>query len=217
MTAFALRPEHQALLVVDMQNDFLRVGAPQEVAAGRDVIPTIADLVERFRAASRPVLFTRFLAGPERTLMWTWSPECGPEQRSCWPGETRTYGDREQELYGADVVDELTPQPGEVIVDKYGYGAFHHTILADALTARGISQVVTCGVITQICVEDTVRQGFHHGYEMVVVEDAVASFDDELHRSALRSLGMKYAVVLDSDAVVRAMDSTETTDTTPPQ
>lgn len=205
MTAFPLSPEHQALLVVDMQNDFLRVGAPQEVPSGRDIIPTVARLLNGFRAAGRPVLFSRFLAGPEQTLMWTWSPECGPEQRSCWPGHRRRYDDRPGELPGADVVDELAPRPDEVVIDKYGYGAFHHTILADALHARGCSQVVTCGVITQICVEDTVRQGFHHGFEMVVVRDAVASFDAALHEATLRSLAMKYAVTLDADETLATL------------
>jgi nicotinamidase-related amidase len=202
MTPFPLRPERQALLVVDMQNDFLRVGAPQEVPEGRDIIPAIAELITAYRHAGRPVIFTRFLAGPTKTLMTIWSPECGEEQRSCWPGHLRRYGDRTEELEGPAVVDELAPLPGETIVDKYGYGAFHSTILRDALAASGCTQVVVTGVITQICVEDTVRQGFHHGLEMVVVPDGVASFDQELHDAALRNLGMKYAAVVPSAEVL---------------
>jgi nicotinamidase-related amidase len=202
MTPFPPRPDAQALVVVDMQNDFLRSGAPQEVAEGRDIIPTVARLISSFRQRRRPVLYTRFLAGPLRTLMTVWSPECGEEQRSCWPGHRRRYADRTEELEGADVVDELTPRPDELIVDKYGYGAFHHTVLLDALTARGCDQIVVCGVITQICVEDTVRQGFHHGLEMVVVRDGVASFDQELHSATLRNLAMKFAAVVGSEEVL---------------
>jgi nicotinamidase-related amidase len=205
MMPFPLRPSAQALVVVDMQNDFLRVGAPQEVPEGRAVIPTVARLVEGFRAARRPVVYTRFLAGPARTLMTVWSPECGDEQRSCWPGHRRKYEDRRDELEGPDVVDELTPQADELIVDKYGYGAFHNTVLHDGLRARGCDQVVVCGVITQICVEDTVRQGFHLGLEMVAVRDAVASFDTELHEATLRNLGMKFAAVLEADSVLDAL------------
>jgi nicotinamidase-related amidase len=201
MSPFPLRAERQALLVVDMQNDFLRVGAPQEVPEGRAIIPTVRMLLDAFREAGRPVLFTRFLAGPTRTLMQIWSPECGEEQRSCWPGHRRRYADRPDELEGPDVVDELAPRADETIVDKYGYGAFHSTILRDALAAKGCTQVVVTGVITQICVEDTVRQGFHHGLEMVVVPDGVASFDQTLHDAALRSLGMKYAAIVPADEV----------------
>jgi nicotinamidase-related amidase len=76
-------------------------------------------------------------------------------------------------------------------------------VLRDALAACGCTQVVVVGVITQICVEDTVRQGFHHGLEMVVVPEGVASFDQELHDAALRNLGMKYAAVVPIDEVLR--------------
>lgn len=200
--AFALRPRDQALLVVDMQNDFVRVGAPQEVPDARAIVPVIRSLIDVFRDGTRPVLYTRFLAGPERTLMWTWSPECADDVRSCWPGVSRTYGDVRGEREGAAVIDELAPAPGDVVVEKYGYGGFHATNLLDALGARHVTQVVVVGTVTQICVEDTVRGGFHHGLEMVVVRDGVASFDPELHAATLKNLAMKFAVVTTAEEVV---------------
>lgn len=195
---FPLNSDEQVLLIVDMQNDFLRPTAPQEVPAGRDIVPTIAALANHFRSRARPVVYTRFLAGPERTLMTLWSPECGPDQRSCWTGHQRTYPDRAEPQEGASVVDELAPHPGELVIDKYGYGAFHNTCLEDALAAQGVRQVVVTGVVTQICVEDTVRQGMQRGFEMVLVSDGVASFDQELHRATLRNVDMKFGVVADS-------------------
>jgi nicotinamidase-related amidase len=191
---FPLDRSRQALLVVDMQNDFVREGAPQEVPDARATIPVIRSLLERFRAEGRPVVFTRFTAGPERTLLWTWSPECGPELRSCWPGVRRSYADG-QELGGHDVVPELAPLEGEPVVDKYGYGSFHNTMLEDVLRSRHVTQVVTVGTVTQICVEETVREGFHRGLEMVMVEDAVSSFDPELHAATLRNIAMKFGRV----------------------
>jgi nicotinamidase-related amidase len=191
---FALDRSRQALLVVDMQNDFVRPGAPQEVPTARDTIPVIARLLAAFRAAGRPVVFTRFTAGPQRTLLWLWSPQCGPELRSCWPGVRRTYADG-RELEGHAVVPELEPHPGEPVVDKYGYGSFHNTILEDVLRARHVSQVVTAGTVTQICVEETVREGFHRGLEMVTVRDGVSSFDAELHAGTLRNIAMKFGRV----------------------
>jgi nicotinamidase-related amidase len=191
---FPLAPDRQALLVVDMQNDFVRAGAPQEVPEARATIPVIARLLSAFRAAGRPVVFTRFTAGPERTLLWAWSPQCGPELRSCWPGVRRTYGDG-RELEGHAVVPELAPLEGEPVVDKYGYGSFHNTPLEDVLRARHAGQVVTVGTVTQICVEETVREGFHRGLEMVMVRDAVSSFDPELHAATLRNIEMKFGRV----------------------
>jgi nicotinamidase-related amidase len=201
---FPLEPERQALLVVDMQNDFVRPGAPQEVPAARESIPVIASLLEAFRAAGRPVVFTRFSAGPRRTLLWTWSPECGPELRSCWPGVSRLYDDG-RELRGHDVVPELEPLEGEPVVDKYGYGSFHNTILEDVLRAWDVSQVVTVGTVTQICVEETVREGFHHGLEMVMVRDAVSSFDRDLHAATLRNIRMKFGRVDEAETVRSAL------------
>lgn len=204
---FTVRPERQALLVVDMQNDFLRVGAPQEVPEGRAILDTVRALIDTFEQHGRPIIYTRFLAGPNRTLMTVWSPECGPEQRSCWPGHKRTYADRPGiRLEGAAVVDELTPSDEAIVIDKYGYGAFYNTALEDVLRAHHCEQVVVTGVITQICVEDTVRQGFHRGFEMIVVGEAVASFDPELHRATLRNLEMKFAAVMDAAEVRRAID-----------
>jgi nicotinamidase-related amidase len=201
---FPLEPERQALLVVDMQNDFVRPGAPQEVPDARATIPVIAALLDAYRAAARPVVFTRFSAGPRRTLLWTWSPQCGPELRSCWPGVSRLYDDG-QELAGHDVVPELAPFDGESVVDKYGYGSFHNTMLEDVLRARAVSQVVAVGTVTQICVEETVREGFHRGLEMVMVRDAVSSFDPDLHAATLRNIGMKFGRVDDSATVLAAL------------
>ena len=195
---FALDPGRQALLVVDMQNDFVRPGAPQEVPDARDTIPVIAGLLETYRALGRPVVYTRFTAGPERTLLWSWSPQCGPELRSCWPGVVRRYDDG-QELPGHDVIPELAPRAGEPVVDKYGYGSFHNTMLEDALRARHVSQLVTVGTVTQICVEETVREGFHRGFEMVMVRDGVSSFDPELHAATLRNIEMKFGRVEPSE------------------
>jgi nicotinamidase-related amidase len=201
---FPLEPERQGLLVVDMQNDFVRPGAPQEVPDARATIPVIATLLDAFRAADRPVVFTRFTAGPKRTLLWTWSPQCGPELRSCWPGVSRLYEDG-QELDGHDVVPELEPLDGESVVDKYGYGSFHNTMLEDVLRARAVSQVVAVGTVTQICVEETVREGFHRGLEMVMVHDAVSSFDPQLQAATLRNIEMKFGRVDASATVLAAL------------
>ncbi len=205
VTPFSLRPHRQGLVVVDMQNDFVREGAPQEVPDARRILSQVARLITAFREAGRPVFFTRFIAGPHRTLMWAFSPECTDEMRSCWRGHQRQYRDRGGFLEGFDVVDELTPRPDEEVIDKFGYNAFHNTNLADALRAHDVTQVVVAGTVTQICVEDTVRGGFHLNLEMVVAEDAVASFDPELHTASLRGMAMKYAIVAPSLEIVAGL------------
>jgi nicotinamidase-related amidase len=197
--------ERTALVIVDMQNDFVRVGAPQEVPEARATIPTIRRLLDRFHALGRPVIFTRFLAGPGETLMWAWSPELEPPWRSCWPGVMRGYPDIEGEREGPAVIDELLPGPGDLVVDKYGYGAFHGTPLHDMLRAHGVDTVVVVGTVTQICVDETVRGAFELGVRAVLVSDGVSSFDPELHRATLRNVAMKFGRVMTSDGLLHEL------------
>lgn len=203
---FSVDASAAALVVVDLQNDFVREGAPQEVADARSTLPMVASLVEACRRADVPVMFTRYTAGPSATHHAWFSPECGPEIRSCWRGERRTYTDRDQPLLGHDVVDELTPLPHEVVIDKYGYGSFENTPLDDALRACGARQVWLVGTVTQICVEETAREGFRRGYEVVVGSDGVSSFDPELHAATMRNLAHKFALVCPTSALVEAAD-----------
>ena len=92
---FELRRDRSALIVVDMQNDFVRVGAPLEVPDARETIEVNQELLAWFRERHRPVVFTRFVAGPEPTLMWKWSEVIAPPTCCCWPGFMRSYADVE--------------------------------------------------------------------------------------------------------------------------
>jgi len=201
---FVVAPTNAALVVVDLQNDFVRAGAPQEVSDARLTLSMVASLIDACRRASIPVLYTRYTAGPIATHLGWFSPECGPELRSCWPGVSRVYADRPEPLLGHDIVDEIPPATGETVIDKYGYGSFENTSLDDSLRARGVRQVWLVGTVTQICVEETAREGFRKGYEVVVAADAVSSFDPDLHTAALRNLAQKFALVVDAAALADA-------------
>jgi nicotinamidase-related amidase len=196
LIVFELRPDSTALIVVDMQNDFVRVGAPLEVPDARETIDVHRELLEWFRSRRRPIVFTRFNAGPAPTLMWKWSPVIAPPTRCCWPGIHRTYGDVEGEREGIAIIDELAPRRNEHQVDKYGYNGFHRTRLTDLLNAHHVDTVLITGTVTQICVEDTARGAFHEGFQAAVVSDAVSSYAPELHRASLQTLAMKYGRVL---------------------
>jgi nicotinamidase-related amidase len=199
---FSIDPAKTALLVVDMQNDFVREGAPQEVPDARATIPVIQSLLRCFREAGNLVVYTKYVTGPKETLIWMWSPECAPPTCSCWPGVRRFYEDIGREAEGPDVVDELYPLADEPIVEKYGYDAFFNTSLHDILRSHHIDFLVVVGTVTQICVEDTVHAAFHRGYRTTVVSDGVSSYDCELHLSALRNISLKYGRVLDANTVL---------------
>lgn len=199
------RWERPALIVVDMQNDFVREGAPLEVADARATIPALRTLIRHFRDHALPVVYTKFLSTPYPSLLWNWSEVCAPPTKCCWKGHRRGYVDSEGELDCSDIIAEIYPEPGELIVEKYGYGAFHGTALNDILRAHEIRSLVVTGTVTQICVEETAREAFHHGYKTTLAEDAVSSFAPDLHRATLRNFAMKFGWVSPSAEIVEAL------------
>ena len=198
---FDIDPSRTAFIVVDMQNDFVRVGAPLEVPDARATIEPIRRTIELFRRLGRPIVFTRFIAGPKETLLWKWSPELRPPVNCCRPGFLRSYGDADGELDCIAVIDELIVEPGDYVVDKYWYGAFFRTNLHDILLCEHVDTAVVCGTVTQICVEETARESFHHGFKTVVLSDCVSSYDPQMHAATLKNFSLKFGRVLDSEAL----------------
>jgi nicotinamidase-related amidase len=199
------RLDDPALLIVDMQNDFVRQGAPLEVPDARDTLDVHRALITAFRECGRPVIYTKFLATTYPSLLWNWSPECRPETKCCWKGHERSYQDSNQALECSDIVTEIYPEPGDPIVEKYDYGAFHGTPLADLLHARGVRSLAVTGTVTQICVEESAREAFHHGFKTTLVEDAVSSFATDLHAATLKNFAAKFGWVTDHTAVVELL------------
>lgn len=194
-----------ALVVVDMQNDFVRVGAPLEIPQARETLPVHRELIAFCRERNIPVIYTKFVTGPERTLLWEWSPMCAPPTCCCWKGHRRYYEDVRKELDCSDIVEELSPEPGDPIVDKFGYGSFHNTHLEDLLRARHVESLFVTGTVTQICVEETAREAFHRGYKTTLVSDAVSSNREDLHEAALKNFGLKFGWVSTAKGLMAAL------------
>lgn len=199
------RLQHPALIIVDMQNDFVRQGAPLEVPEARATIPAHRRLIAAARRRGMPVVYTKFLSHPEYYLLWEWSPQCRPPTKCCWKGHRRYYEDVGRELDCTDVIDEIYPEAGDPIVEKYGYGAFHDTSLAPRLRDLGVESLIVTGTVTQICVEETAREAFHHGFRTTLVADAVSSYAPDLHAATLKNFAMKFGWVDDSDTVLQAL------------
>jgi ureidoacrylate peracid hydrolase len=181
-----------ALLVIDMQNgfcspegSFARMGVNTEHF--RAIVPEVADMRDAARANGLTVMYARqvFRQG---------YPEAGIQLRDVNPGLIPEEG-----LLGggwdAEIVPELSPGPGEVVIDKRRYDAFLWTDLDLVLRRSGVSRLVVAGVSTNVCVESTVRSAAQHDYEVVVAADGVAASSPVLHDSALRSLAYAFATV----------------------
>lgn len=199
-----------ALLVIDMQRDFLDPGgyaaaAGLDVAALRRPIPAIRRLLDAARQAGILVVHTREGHRPDLS-------DCPPAklERSRAAGAgIGTAGPLGRLLVrgepGHDIVAELCPEPGEPVVDKPGYGAFHGTDLDVILTSRAIERLVIAGVTTEVCVHSTLREAVDRGYRCILAGDACASADPDLHRAALAMVAVEggiFGQVLPSDEII---------------
>jgi nicotinamidase-related amidase len=194
-----------ALIIVDMQNDFVREGAPLEVPEARATITHHQKLIASCRETDIPIIYTRYLAGPRRTLIWEWTPQLEPPVLACQRGHARLYADVNRTLDCTDVIDEIYPQAGDHIVDKYGYGAFHNTNLDEILRSLGVQSLIITGTVTQICVEETGREAFHRGYKTTLVADAVSSYLPDLHEATLKNFALKFGWVSSTDEVLQTL------------
>jgi nicotinamidase-related amidase len=194
-----------ALVIVDMQNDFVRVGAPMEVPQARDTIPEHRQLIDCFRRHLLPIVYTRFLAGEPR-LLWEFSPKLAPPTLACHAGHERYYADVHKTLDCTAIIDELAPLANDTIIDKLGYGAFHDTRLDESLKKMAVESLIVTGTVTQICVEETARQAFHYGYKTTVVSDAVSSYLPDLHAAALKNFALKFGWVSITREVMDALN-----------
>jgi nicotinamidase-related amidase len=186
---FAFEPTSAALLIIDMQRDFVDRGGFGE-ALGNDVsllrktVPPTQRVLAACREARMFVVHTREGHRPDLSDL---SPakkargrfkvgigDPGPMGRLLVRGE-----------YGHDIVDELKPAADEPVVDKPGKGAFYATDLDALLKGRGIRQLVVCGVTTEVCVNTTVREANDRGYDCLVLEDCVGSYFPEFQKAGL--------------------------------
>lgn len=189
---FMFEPSRTALLVVDMQRDFVEPGGFGELL-GNDVTPLrravepTRRVLEAFRRARMPVIHTREGHRPDLT-------DCPPSKRARGrlkvgigdPGPMGRILIRGE--YGHDIIDELKPLPTEPVIDKPGKGAFYATDLEPVLTHQGIRSLVVTGVTTEVCVQTTVREANDRGYDCLVLEDCVASYFPEFQRAALEMI-----------------------------
>ncbi|MES1980908.1 MAG: cysteine hydrolase [Pseudomonadota bacterium] len=179
-----------ALLIIDMQRDFLdprgyAAAARLNVLSLRQAIPAVAALLQAARLHRMLVIFTREghlpdLSDCHRSKLAR-SRAAGAEIGSTGPlGRLLVRGEP-----GHDIIDRLAPLPGEPVIDKPGYGAFHRTDLEQQLQTRGIRNLILTGVTTEVCVHSTLREGVDRGYNCVLVADACASAYPHLHQAAL--------------------------------
>ena len=204
-------PGTTALLIVDMEYGSVTEEAgiiPQAEAAGidmayyrkrlRTVIPNIASLQHAFRRAGFEVAFTkgRGTKGGHRLG--------GARVRPLAPRSPLTGAGR---VGRRGVIDEIAPEKGELVIDKDTPGPFGVTNIDHALRILGIELLVVTGIVTDQCVEATVRGAFDFGYQVILVEDACATVSEKLHHAALLVMGDWFCKVESTNEIIAQVES----------
>ena len=170
-----------ALLVIDMQIFFLDPASPSFTCGGLAILPNIRDLVDSFRSAGRPVIYTRHAHHPEGLdagIMGWW-----------WKGMCRE-GTPESEI-----VPELAPRAGEKVVVKRRYSAFYNTDLETVLRCQGVRDLVISGIMTNMCCETTARDAYMRDHRVFFLADGTGSITEEMHVASLVNLAFGFAVI----------------------
>jgi len=203
--------ETTALVVIDMQRDFVEPGGfgealGNDVSLVRSVIEPCTKLLEIARESGIMVIHTReghradLTDCPPAKLTRggkTFIGETGPKGRILIRGEV-----------GHDIIQELYPIAGEPIIDKPGKGAFYQTDLHIILQNHNIKTLIVCGVTTEVCVNTTVREANDRGYECIIPEDCVGSYFPEFQKSTLEMIKAQGAIfgwVSNSDNIIEGL------------
>jgi nicotinamidase-related amidase len=188
-----LKAEASALLVVDMQRFFLDPASPTFTCGGVAILPTVRRLIDAFRRADRPVIFTRHVhhqSGLDAGIMgWWWEGMC-------------LEGSPESEIH-----PDLAPMPGEKVVDKHRYSAFYATDLEVVLRCLKVEDVVVSGVMTNMCCESTARDAYYRDYRVFFLADGTGSINEEMHVASLLNLAFGFAYVTTGEAIAALLAS----------
>lgn len=210
--AIAIDPRATALVIIDMQRDFLEPGGFGETL-GNDVcllaaaVEPIASLLADARARGMLVIHTREGHRPDLSDAPAAKVERGtPSLRIGAPGPMGRILVRGEP--GHEIIGRLAPIRGEPVVDKPGKGAFYATDLHEILHNRGIDTLVVCGVTTEVCVHTTVREANDRGFRCIVPADCCASYFPEFHAAGLamiKAQGGIFGWVSDSRRLLAAL------------
>ena len=205
MPKFDIHNDKTALLVIDMQNAWLRPGSPLEAPNGRALIPDLNRLIQACREKGIPIIFTRHAHrqdGSDMGLFKDFIPEMAT-------GSALIEGTPEVEIYG-----EMNHQKSDIVITKQAYSAFYGTNLDLILRTKGIDTLIIGGIITWACCESTARDARHRNYKVIFPSDGTATYDslpdmgwgtipaEESMRHVLTVMAFRYAEVLSIEEVL---------------
>lgn len=199
-------PSHTALIVVDVQNDFVADGGAMhreglDVSMAQAMIPRLVDFIGSAREAKTPIIFIQNVYNSDQNwyLSEVWLEQAYRKRNGSyteWPVCL-------EGSWGWEFYEGIEPQPTEVVVTKHRFSAFVDTDLDLILRSRRIKTLIMTGVATNVCVETTARMGFLKDYYIVLVNDCCAAFFQHLHDTSLQNIDTLFGQVVEAEEVVR--------------
>ncbi len=206
-TVDRIDPRTTALIVVDMENDFVAVGAPMETRAGQELLPRLQAAIEACRQHGIPVIYTTHVhrAGGCDLGMLRHDPRIGSGSALV------------DDSPGIDILPALAPREGEIVIKKHRFSAFYNTDLEIILRGFGVDTVVITGVTTENCCHATARDAFFRDYKVVFLSDATGTVPypdlgygsmtaDQVHRAVLVVLARDTADVITTETFISRID-----------
>ncbi len=196
---FTFDPATTALVVIDMQRDFIERGGfgetlGNDVSLLQAIVPTTAALLALCRAKGITVIHTRECHRPDLSDLFAAKRDRGqPSLRIGDPGPMGRILVAGED--GAEIIPELSPKSGELVIDKPGKGAFYATPLAEHLLQHGITNLIFAGVTTEVCVQTTMREANDRGYNCLLIEDATESYFSAFKAATLEMIRAQGAIV----------------------
>jgi ureidoacrylate peracid hydrolase len=182
-----INKEKSALLVIDMQKFFLDPASPTFTCGGLAILPGLIQLINAFRKAKRPIIYTCHVHHPDNLdsgiLGWWWKGMC-------------IEGSPESKVH-----DSIAPLPGEKIVLKHRYSAFFNTDLETILRCLKIEDLVISGIMTNMCCESTARDAYYRDYRVFLPADGTGSINEEMHLASLLNLAFGFAFVTTANQI----------------
>jgi ureidoacrylate peracid hydrolase len=197
-------PEHCAVLLVDVQNDFAAEGGAmhregRDVSMAQAMVPRLERFVDAARAAGVRCVWIRNVYNTDAN--WYLSEVWLEQARRRRNGAYVDYPVCEPQQWNGDFY-QIRPKPDEVIVTKHRYGAFEGTDLDLVLRSQGIRTVIMTGIATNVCVETTARQAFLRDFYVVFTSDCTATYSQAQHDSALFNIDQFFGQVVSSEEVM---------------
>lgn len=181
-----------AIIIIDMQNDFIAKGAPIECPGGRDIIPNIQKLISWGKENYVPVIYTQEIHRSQKIDFGLELERNEPEH--CLEGSK-----------GVEIVDELTPGKEDFVVPKRRYSGFYQTDLEVLLKGLNKDVLILTGAATNVCVYATCLDAQQRDYRTIVVEDGVAGTEKELHKAFLKNIDYVLGDVVNVESLIQTL------------